>query len=344
MKKLRINGHGHLLPEPQDIPAFMRDKKLFWIDSDRKFMRQGDWFRPITDPSFFLKEKLLWMEKNNIDKEVVLNLSQLYGNGWSESDCYDGLRFQNDFNAFIQQNYPDKFISGFVVQPSWIDQSLKEIERCVEDLDMKLLCLPTHFINEKGQWTSVADESVFPIFEMADNYGLAVQIHPYDGEKIIGLENRFWRFHLIWMCAQTADTFHFYTLLDMPERFPNIRTCFAHANQFAQMGYGRRLQGFDGRPDLFNGAADPRKSTGHPNIFVDTLTHDPLSLELVIRRMGISQVMCGLDDPYPLGEMETVPGCWPGKVIDEALEMGIITKKEKDEIWFDNVMRWIGNW
>jgi aminocarboxymuconate-semialdehyde decarboxylase len=57
--------------------------------------------------------------------------------------------------------------------------------------------------------------------------------------------------------------------------------------------------------------------------------------------MGISQVMAGLDDPYPLGEMETVPGCWPGKVIDEALEMGIITEDDKDKIWNDNVLRWI---
>jgi hypothetical protein len=29
-------------------------------------------------------------------------------------------------------------------------------------------------------------------------------------------------------------------------------------------------------------------------------------------------------------------------VIDEALEMGIITEDEKDKIWNDNVLRWIG--
>ena len=55
---MRINGHGHILPEPHQIPQFMKDKKLFWIDDNKKFMRQGNWSRPITDPSFFLKEKL----------------------------------------------------------------------------------------------------------------------------------------------------------------------------------------------------------------------------------------------------------------------------------------------
>ncbi len=43
MQKLKINGHGHILPEPSEIPKFMREKKLFWIDDDKKFMRQDDW-------------------------------------------------------------------------------------------------------------------------------------------------------------------------------------------------------------------------------------------------------------------------------------------------------------
>ena len=52
---MRINGHGHILPEPSQIPNFMREKKLFWIDKDKKFMRQGDWSRPINGTGFFIK-------------------------------------------------------------------------------------------------------------------------------------------------------------------------------------------------------------------------------------------------------------------------------------------------
>ena len=82
---MKINGHGHILPEPSEIPQFMKDKKLFSIDEDRSFMRQGDWARPITDSSFFFDEKLVWMEKYKIDHAVMLNLSQIYCNGWSSS-------------------------------------------------------------------------------------------------------------------------------------------------------------------------------------------------------------------------------------------------------------------
>jgi aminocarboxymuconate-semialdehyde decarboxylase len=338
----KINGHGHLLPYPEEIPRFMKDKKLFWVDPDRKFMRQGDWCRPVTDSSFFLDEKLAWMDKNKIDHAVLLTLSQLYCNKFNEYDTKDVLQFQNDYHAEIQYKHEDKFTCGFVVQPRYTEQALLEIERNVTKNKLKLLCLPTHFVANDGKWTSVADESVFPIFELANHYNLAIEIHPYDGNEMVNLADKYWRFHLVWMCAQTADTHHLYTLLGLYKKFPNIRTCFAHANMLGQANFGRRMQGFIGRPDLFEGTESPANANGHPNIFFDTLVHDPETFRLLINRAGANQVLAGLDDPYPLGEMETVPGCYPGKVIDEALEMRIINQDDYNKIWYHNVLKWLG--
>ncbi len=338
---MRINGHGHLLPYPSQIPKFMKDKAFFWVEDDKSYMCQGNWRRPITDASFFLNEKLAWMHTNHIDKEVILNLSQLYCNGYKKEDAYEVIRFQNEFNASIQAEYPDKFISGFVVQPLHLDDALEEIRRCVEEFHLPLLCLPSHFLNKDGKWTTIADESVIPIFELANHYKLAVEIHPYNAEDIIQLEDKFWRFHLIWMCAQTADAWHFFSLMDFPDRFPDVRTCFAHGNQFGQMGYGRRVQGFKGRPDLFVGSRDPETNSRNSNVYFDSIVHDVLSFELMVKRAGVSQIIAGLDDPYPLGEMESVPGSYPGKVIDEAVAEGIITTQDRDDIWNKNVMNWL---
>ena len=52
--------------------------------------------------------------------------------------------------------------------------------------------------------------------------------------------------------------------------------------------------------------------------------------------------MAGLDDPYPLGEMEGVARSYPGRVIDFAVEADILTQAESDRIWNENVRRWIG--
>jgi len=338
---MRINAHGHILPYPEDIPQFMKDKKVFWVDADRSFMRQDDWSRPVTDPSFFTKEKLEWMDKNQIDHEVVLNLSQLYCNGLTRELCKDVLRFQNDFNASLQDLYPDKFTAGFVVQPAYIEDALKEIDRCVHELGLKVLCLPTHYLHSDGSWRSVADPSLHPIFEYANHLGLALEIHPYDGEKIIGLADQYWRFHLIWMCAQTADTYHMYTGLGFHDLYPKIRVCFAHGNQFGHIALGRRTQGYLGRPDLFPGASDPRSALHAKNIFVDTLVHDVFALRLILDRSGPEQILWGLDDPYPLGEMETVQDCYPGKLLDDAVHHQFLTKQQAADIQHKNVLTWL---
>jgi len=341
-RKLRINGHSHLLPYPEQIPSFMKEKGIFWVDEERKYMLQKNWKRPVTDSSFFLDEKLDWMERYDIDHAVVLNLSQLYGNGLRVEEMKKALRFQNDFNAQVQQDNPKKFTCGFVVHPGFVRSALWEIERCVEELDMRLLCLPTHYMDSIGTWRCVFDEETEPIFELANKYNLAVEIHPYDGEKFIKLENTAWRFHLIWMLAQCADAYHFLTLNGYPDKYPNMRVCFAHGGQLAQINLGRRIQGFDGRPDLFEGKVHPRKSVGHKNIFFDTLVHDTKSFQLLLENQKSHQILAGLDDPYPLGEMESLPqSSYPGKLLDLAVKENIITGDERDKIWNENVVTWL---
>jgi aminocarboxymuconate-semialdehyde decarboxylase len=340
---MKINGHSHLLPYPKQIPAFMKDKEIFWIDDDRSFMRQKNWQRPITSESFFLNEKLAWMDTNNIDHAVILNLSQLYGNGLTQSDMKQALRFQNDFNAEIQANHPKKFTSGFVIHAGFVDGALWEIERCVEKLGLKVLCLPTHYLDTAGNWKGIFNPETEPILELANKYKLAIEVHPYDGEKFIQLENISWRFHLVWMLAQCADSYHFYTLNGYYDKYPNIRTCFAHGGQLNHINLGRRTQGFDGRPDLFEGKNRPSKAIGHPNIYFDTLVHDTMSFEVMIKRLKTTnQIILGLDDPYPLGEMESeAQSSYPGKLLDLAIKQDLISKQQHQEIWENNVVRWL---
>lgn len=341
-RKIRINGHSHLLPYPEQIPSFMKENEIFWVDEDRKFMLQKGWKRPVTDSSFFLKEKLEWMEQFNIDHAVVLNLSQLYGNGLRLEEMKRALRFQNDFNAEVQREYPSKFTCGFVVHPGFLQGALWEIERCVEELGLRVLCLPTHYMDWTGQWRCIFDDEITKIFELCSHYNLAVEVHPYDGEKLVRLENVAWRFHLIWMLAQCADAYHFMTLNGFQERFPGMRVCFAHGAQLAQINLGRRIQGFDGRPDLFEGMEHPRRAVGHPNIFFDTLVHDTGSLKLLVENQSTKQIILGLDDPYPLGEMESAPqSSYPGKILDLAIEREIIDREEYDRIWCDNTIQWL---
>jgi aminocarboxymuconate-semialdehyde decarboxylase len=50
----------------------------------------------------------------------------------------------------------------------------------------------------------------------------------------------------------------------------------------------------------------------------------------------------GLDDPYPLGEMESdAQSSYPGKILDLAVEKQVISQNDYDAIWEDNVLQWL---
>ena len=158
---------------------------------------------------------------------------------------------------------------------------------------------------------------------------------------MVALKNQYWRFHLVWMMAQCADSLHLFTIRDLPNKFPKLRTCFAHGGMLAIANYGRRIQGYDGRPDIFEKLEDPRKTLGHKNLFYDTLVHDSHTLDLLKKRVGVSQIIMGLDDPFPLGEVEGVGTSYPGRVVDYAHKIGILSKKESNNIWCGNVLNWL---
>ena len=70
--------------------------------------------------------------------------------------------------------------------------------------------------------------------------------------------------------------------------------------------------------------------------------HDTNSLKMIIENQGAEQVVMGLDDPYPLGEMESDnQSSYPGKILDLALDRKIVTSTEYDAIWDENVVRWL---
>ena len=54
--------------------------------------------------------------------------------------------------------------------------------------------------------------------------------------------------------------------------------------------------------------------------------------KLLVENQGASQVVMGLDDPYPLGEMESdQQSSYPGKILDLAIDRNIITQKKESD-------------
>ena len=63
----------------------------------------------------------------------------------------------------------------------------------------------------------------------------------------------------------------------------------------------------------------------------------------MVKREGVEQIFVGLDDPYPLGEMESVTqSSYPGKLLDLCVERNVISEAQHQAMWSENVLRWLG--
>ncbi len=115
------------------------------------------------------------------------------------------------------------------------------------------------------------------------------------------------------------------------ERLPKLRVMFAHAGGSFLPTIGRIQHGFDCRPDLvaIDNNVNPRSYLG--KFWVDSVTHDPLMLEYVLKLQGSKKVMLGSDYPFPLGDLEI------GRFIEDM----DLPATVKEDIFSNSVLEWL---
>lgn len=142
---------------------------------------------------------------------------------------------------------------------------------------------------------------------------------------------RYWLPWLVGMPAETARAVCSLIFGGIFERLPGLRVNFAHAGGSFLPTLGRIEHGFACRPDLvaIDNPIHPRNYLG--KFWVDSITHDPLMLEYVIKLQGSKKITFGTDYPFPLGDLSI------GKFIEEMK----IPKKEKENIFSQSTFEWL---
>ena len=94
---------------------------------------------------------------------------------------------------------------------------------------------------------------------------------------------------------------------------------------------GRIEHGFNCRPDLvaIDNNVNPRNYLG--KFWVDSITHDPMMLDYVIKLQGTKKITLGSDYPFPLGDLEI------GKFIEEM----DISEQSKEDIFCNSTLEWL---
>ena len=133
------------------------------------------------------------------------------------------------------------------------------------------------------------------------------------------------------MPAETARAICSLIFGGVMEKYPNLKFAFAHGGGSFPATVGRVEHGWKVRPDLcaIDNPVNPRDYLG--KFWVDSLVHDEVSFDVLLKTVGADKICVGSDYPFPLGEHR------PGELV-ESMDMSVETMQK---IMFKNAMNWL---
>lgn len=326
---LKIDSHTHILPKKMpnwsekfgygDFIYLQHHKKGY-----AKMMRGNQFFREIKENCWDADVRIDEYAQFRTQVQVVCTIPVMFSYWAKPLDCLSLSEFLNDHIAKLVEAYPRQYIGLGTVPMQDAELAVKELER-IKKIGLVGIQIGSNINDE-----NLNEDRFYSIFEACEKLELAVMVHPWNmmGEKQM---QRYWLPWLVGMPAETSRAICSMIFGGVFERLPKLRVMFAHAGGSFLPTIGRIEHGFECRPDLvaIDNNVNPRKYLG--KFWVDSVTHDPLMLEYVLKLQGDDKVMLGSDYPFPLGDLEI------GKFIEEmSLPISV-----KENIFYKSALNWL---
>ncbi|MFN8334062.1 MAG: amidohydrolase family protein [Cyclobacteriaceae bacterium] len=327
---LKIDTHTHILPRklPNWSEKFGYGDFIYLQHHKKgaaKMMRGNQFFREIQENSWNPEVRIKEYAKFRTQVQVVCTVPVMFSYWARPLDCLDVSKYLNDDIAELIVKYPKNYLGLGTIPMQDTELAIQELERCKE------IGLSGIQIGSNINDLNLNEERFFPIFEACEKLSMAVLVHPWNmmGEKNI---QRYWLPWLVGMPAETARAICSMIFAGIFEKLPNLRVNFAHAGGSFLSTIGRIQHGFECRPDLvaIDNNIGPKHYLG--KFWVDSITHDPLMLDYVLKLQGSKKITLGTDYPFPLGDLEV------GKFIEDMN----IDSSIKEDIFCNAPLEWLG--
>jgi len=306
---LKIDVHTHILPK--DIPDW---KARFGYDGfvtlehhkpccARMLKDDGKFFREVEDNVWSAERRIEECDSFGVNVQVLSTVPVMFSYWAQPHDGAEISKYLNDGIAEIVREFPKRFVGLGTVPMQDTTLAIEELERC------KRIGLVGVQIGTNINQLNLGEPQFFDFFKACEVSGMAVFVHPWEmmGEAEM---QKYWLPWLIGMPAETSRAICSLIFSGVLEKCKNLRICFAHGGGSFPATIGRIEHGFEARPDLVavDNPKNPREYLG--KFWLDSLVHEPLMLNYLVKLIGAGRVALGTDYPFPLGELE------PGRLIE----------------------------
>lgn len=308
---LKIDIHTHILPK--DIPNW-KDKFGYggFITLDhhksgcaRMLKDDGYFFREIEDNCWSAERRIEECDEFQVDVQVLSTVPVMFSYWAKPRDGSEVAEVLNDGICEIVARYPKRFVGLGTVPMQDTALAIKELERAKE-IGLTGIEIGSN-INQKN----LGEPEFFEFFAACQELGMAVFVHPWQMMGQAEMQ-KYWLPWLVGMPAETSRAICSLIFSGVFEKLPELRVAFAHGGGSFPATIGRIEHGFHVRPDLvaIDNNRNPREYLG--KFWLDSLVHDELMLEYLVKLVGAERIALGTDYPFPLGELE------PGNLIESS--------------------------
>ncbi len=280
-----IHAHHHPLPDLEALAAVLGHEVR------SRFPDQID-----TDGQGSLARRLEMMDEAGVAIQVLSPMAGLAPYGTDAARAAHAARLVNDAYAELVALHPTRFAAFASLPLPHIDESLRELERCVDELGLVGVNLHISALDR-----SVAEDEFLPIYEELDRRRGVIFYHPC-GNSICSPMIADYGFGISagTSMEDTAIALHLIAKR-LPHRFPNLRFVIPHFGGLMAM----LLERLDNQFGMTQHDLPEPPSVTARRFYYDTVGHGShAALHCTHRAFGAQHLVCGSDFPV-LNRYET---------------------------------------
>lgn len=235
-------------------------------------------------------ERLRLMDELSIDTQVLsMPAPNVYFQTGQKG--LDIAREVNNTFAEFAVKHPGRFLALAVLPMTDVDLALKELDRALDDLDMRGVMLLTNIAG-----VALDDPKFEPFWQRANERNLLVYIHPgVPGE--VGLASDYALALGIMFLADTMLALARLIYSGLLERYPNVRWVFSHLGGTTPMVVDRIEGYYKLFPECNENISQP-PSEFLKRLYFDTVSRHRPAIRCAQETFGIDRLVFGSDYPH----------------------------------------------